>query len=109
MSTPHPFANDRDGGSVPLSPALRQALTAAAAKHHASLDALRDAVCAYVEGLHALGVPVPDIAGAVRRRVAELRAAGRMAAPDASDDTLLDQIVDWCMGAGTSTRSQGVP
>jgi hypothetical protein len=103
VSTHHPTANDGDGGSGPLSPALRQALIIAVAQHRASLDALRDAVCAYVEDLRARGMAAPDIAGALRDRVAELRAANRMAAPEAPDDVLLDQLVDWCVGNGPGT------
>jgi hypothetical protein len=100
MSTPHTPPKVGDDGAFPLSEALRAALIAADAEHRASLEALRAAVCAYVEDLRGQGVSAAEIVRSVRGRVAVLRTAGRMAAPVAPGDALLDQIVAWCLEAG---------
>ena len=100
MSTPHTPLNADDDASFPLPDSLRAALIAADAEHRASLDALGQAICAYVEDLQGRGVSAGEIARSIRARVAAMRTAGRIAAPAAPGDPLLDQIVAWCLEAG---------
>ena len=100
MSTAHTPPKAGDDGAFPLPESLRAALIAANAEHRASLEALREAVCAYVEDLRARGVSAAEIVRSVRGRVAALRMRGRMAGPVAPGDPLLDQVVAWCLEAG---------
>jgi hypothetical protein len=86
-----------DDARFAIPPPLQHALAAADARHRASLDRLRDAICAYITDLRGQGVPAGHIATAVRRRVAQVRASGLMVAAGAPDDLLLDQIMRSCL------------
>ena len=101
MPSPHTPPNAGDDGNFPLPDSLRAALMAADAEHRASLNALRDAICAYVEDLRGQGVSGAEIARSLRGRVAAFRPAGQMAAPVPPGDPLLDQITAWCLEAGS--------
>ena len=101
MSTPHTPPNADDDGGFPLPDSLRAALVAADTEHRASLKGLREAICAYVEELRGQGVSAAEVVRSVRGRVAAVRTAGRMADAVALGDPLLDQIVAWCLEAGT--------
>ncbi|HJR65522.1 MAG TPA: hypothetical protein VJ802_03775 [Gemmatimonadaceae bacterium] len=91
----HPFGGD--GKGHPISPALRQALRSADAQHRASLEALRDAVCEYVDDLRDRGVASGDIAAAIRQRVTDLRSSGEMTGPGILADGLVDEMVNSCL------------
>ena len=86
-----------EGKGLPLSPALHHALISADAQHRASLDVLRDAICEYVDDLRGQGVPTHNIAGAILRRVAELRSSGVTATLAARVDGIVDEMVASCL------------
>jgi len=83
--------------NAPLSDAARRALIAAAATYRTSVEALRDAVCAYVSGLQLEGAAPDEIAHAVRTYVADLRARDPAAVPSPASDALLDRLVAECL------------
>jgi hypothetical protein len=86
-----------DGKRFPFSPALHQAFIGANAAHRASLDVLRDAICEYVEDLRDQGVPSPDIATALRHRVAELQSSGGITSLGVRTHGIVDALVASCL------------
>ena len=101
----HHFKND--GRLLPFSPALGQALVAAEAAHRASLEVLRDAICAYVEDLRDKGIPSHDIAGALRHRMAGLQASDGIATFGADARGIVDDLVASCLdGRDYETRAR---
>jgi hypothetical protein len=96
--------NGLTDGSAPFSDAARRALTTAGATYRASVAALGEAICAYVEDLEREGAQPDDIADSVRSFVADLRASDPdAAAPTWVHDALLDRLVAECreLEAGT--------
>lgn len=85
------------GKGFPLSPVLRHALTSADAKHRASLDVLRTAICEYVEDLQHQGRHAGDVATAIRRRIADLRSADEAAGGGGKVDGLVDDMIASCL------------
>lgn len=86
-----------DGKHFPLSPALHQAFLGANAAHRASLDVLRDAICEYVEDLRDQGIPSPDIATALRHRVAELQSSGGITTLGVKAHGIVDALLASCL------------
>ena len=89
-----------DGRPFPFSPALRQALITADGAHRASLEVLRDAICAYVEDLRDQGIPAQDIVGALRHRVADLDSSDGMARLGSGARGIVDEMVESCLEGG---------
>jgi hypothetical protein len=105
-SSPHDPPS-RTEASVPLSDSARRALLTAGVTYRAAVEALRTAICAYVEDLRREGTPRDTIAAAVRRFVADLRAAdpaAAAAAPSRADEVRLDQLVAECLALGAGSR-----
>jgi hypothetical protein len=75
------------------------------AKHRASLDVLRDAICAYVDDLRGRGVTLPEIASAIRRRLTDLRSASAADAGALRLDGIVDEMVASCLDGGEQSRS----
>ena len=98
------FCED-DGTRFTLSPALRRALTAANAAHGASLEALQDAICEYVEDLRTQGVPTLEIAGALRHRLGDFHSSNGRATAGVEARRIVDDMVSFCLDGGQSEGS----
>ena len=85
------------GQGHPISPALRQALRSADAQHRASLEALRDAICEYVDDLRDRGVESREIVTAIHHRVTDLRSSGAITGPGILVDGIVDEMVNSCL------------
>lgn len=94
-----------DGTRSTLSPALRRAFTAANAAHGASLEALQDAVCEYVEDPREQGVPTLEIAGALRHRLGDLHSSNGGATAGVDAHRIVDHMVSFCLDGGQSEGS----
>jgi hypothetical protein len=84
-----------DGPPPPILPHLRDAFGAARIGYQHSLDALRDAVCAYADELRHRGADADDVAVAVREQFEEMEAD----APDEATQwrtDLIDAILLTC-------------
>jgi hypothetical protein len=104
-----PSSSSSGGDASALGASLRASLRAALWTHRGSLDALRDAICAFAVDLRDKGMSTPEIAATVRAAVSELRASGeKLAAELAEADPSLDQTVTWCLevGSGPQSKSQ---
>jgi hypothetical protein len=98
-SSPRRRSPRRPKAARGLTASLKTSLRAALWERRGTLDALRDAICAFAADLNAKGVNAVDVAAAVREAVLDLRAAGApLAAELAEADPSLDQTVAWCLG-----------
>ena len=84
-----------DGPPPPILPHLRDAFGAAREGHQRSLDALRDAVCAYVDELRHRGADAEDVERAVREQFDAMEADGPDEAAQWRTD-LIDAILESC-------------
>lgn len=84
-------------GEVPrvLPPRLQEALRAARAGHHVSFEALRAAVCVYVDELIDSDHADDEIKEHVLDAFQALGDDGR-AAPIAWNDERIDELIAWC-------------
>lgn len=78
-----------------LPPRLNEALRAARAGHHVSFDALRAAVCVYVDELIDNGHADDEIKAHVLDAFQALGDVDR-AAPIAWNDERIDELITWC-------------
>src|SRR5688500_3485597 len=91
----------RKGTDVPtstLSAELTHRLDAASEMHIGSIDALREAVCAYLDDLRSAGMPREKALEAVRALIAKSQAV--RAAQDgqsAIDERILARMTGWCV------------
>jgi hypothetical protein len=70
------------------------------AKHRASLEVLRTAICEYVEDLQDQGMHVRDVATAIRRRIGELRSSSAANPDTIKLDGVVDEMVAACLDGG---------
>lgn len=82
-------------------------MSAARWTHRESLDALRDAICAFAVEQQSKGMSTEHIAARLRQVVSELRASGeQLPAELAEGDPSLDETIRWCFEFGVRPESQ---
>jgi hypothetical protein len=81
----------------PMPQHLRDKVFSAEQDHRASLDALRAAVCDYVDELRGRGMAFDDVVHAVRSMMAELHRQTPHS-PNATkyDARIVDTMIQWC-------------
>lgn len=90
-------SNWKDSGPPPpILPHLRDAFDAAREGHQGSLDALRDAVCAYVDELRHRGADDEDVVRAVREQFATMEEASPDEVQPPWRADLIDAILETC-------------
>ena len=99
MYAPNPLESSDSAERIPAR--LREALLAAHADYHAGVESLRDAVCDFVEDGSRRGVPLDVTIDSVKRVVTRMRRLGAIPIADAGvPDSLVNQLVAWCMELG---------
>jgi hypothetical protein len=89
-----------------VSTELTRRLDAATERHIGSIDALREAVCAYLDDLRATGMPRERALAAVRAFIAKSQAV--RAAQDgqsAIDERILARMSAWCVDHWAAAHS----
>jgi len=92
-----------------LEAQVRACLRAALWTHRKSLDALREAICAFAVDLQGKGMSTAQIAARLREMVSELQASGQQLPAELDEtDPSLDETVRWCLefGVGAESRPQ---
>jgi hypothetical protein len=93
-------------GTPKLSAELTRRLHAASEMHIGSIDALREAVCAYLDDLRAMGMPRERALAAVRTFIAKSQAV--RAAQDGHspiDERILARMSAWCVDHWAASHS----
>jgi hypothetical protein len=89
-----------------LSAELRRRLDAASEMHIGSIEALREAVCAYLDNLRAAGLPRETALEAVREFIAKSQAV--RTAPDGQstiDERIVARMSAWCVDHWAAAHS----
>ena len=85
-----------DGPPPPILPHLRDAFESAREGHQRSLDALRDALCAYVDELRHRGADTDDVERAVREQFATMEADAQDAAQPQWRIDFINAVLETC-------------
>jgi len=102
-----PGSSSYGRSTAELEASLRASICAAVWTNRESLDALRDAICAYAIDRLGKGMSTEQIAARVRQVVSELRASGEQLSAELDDaDPSLDETVRWCFEFCVSAESQ---
>ena len=102
-----PASSSHGTSAAELEVSLRASLRAAVWTNRESLDALREAICAFAVELLGKGMSTEQIAARVRQVVAELRASGEQLSAELDEaNPTLDATVSWCLEFGVSAESQ---